>query len=90
VNPGDEKSKRDEAKTRAEEAFQAKQQRDDNVKAQLRKERAATEAKTKKLRGLRLEHEAKGQAVARSIGEGISGMPLPARKAKPKAKTRKK
>lgn len=76
--------------TRAEAAFQAVQQRDNNVKAQLQKERAATEAKTKKLRGLRLEHEAKGQAVARSIGKGISGMPLPARKAKPARKNRKK
>jgi hypothetical protein len=55
--------------------FTASEQRDRTVKAEIEKERAALDAKTAKLRALRLAHEAEEQAKA-------AANPKPAEKAK--------
>jgi len=60
-------------KKTAEERFKLAERRDSTAKAEIEKERAATAAKTKKLRALRLAHEAKERAAAKSIGSAVSG-----------------
>jgi hypothetical protein len=55
--------------------FTASEQRDRTVKAEIEKERAALDAKTAKLRALRLAHEAEERAKA-------AANPKPAEKAK--------
>ena len=68
-------------KTRAQTHFQAAERRDEFVRNELARERAATDAKTAKLRALRLAHEAEERARE-------AANPKPA--AKPKRATRKK
>ena len=60
--------------------FTASEQRDRSVKAEIEKERAALDAKTARLRALRLAHEAEERAKA-------AAAPAPA--VKPGAKARK-
>jgi hypothetical protein len=72
-------SDRSDSHTKA--PFTASEQRDRTVKAEIEKERAALDAKTAKLRALRLAHEAEERARE-------AANPKPA--AKPKRATRKK
>jgi hypothetical protein len=58
------KSDRDGAKRRAQNHFTAAQQRDDLVRDEIAKERAATDAKTARLRALRLAKEEEDRATA--------------------------
>jgi hypothetical protein len=53
------------ARTRAEAHFSASEQRDAMVKAEIARERAATDAKTARLKALRLAREAE-EAAARA------------------------
>jgi len=68
-----DKDERERSRQRAEEKFKAVERRDSSVKAEMEKERAATAAKTKKLRALRLAHEEKERAAAKSIGSAVFG-----------------
>ena len=52
------------ARTRAETLFTASEMRDSQIKEQLAKERAATDAKTARLKALRLAKEAEERAQA--------------------------
>jgi hypothetical protein len=52
------------ALTRAQAAFSASEQRSRMVLEQVEKERAATDAKTAKLKALRLAKEAEDKAIA--------------------------
>lgn len=52
------------ARTRAEAHFSASEQRDVMVKAEIARERAATDAKTARLKALRLAKEAEEAATA--------------------------
>jgi hypothetical protein len=72
-------SDRSDSHTRA--PFTASEQRDRTVKAEIEKERAATDAKTARLRALRLAHEEEERAKA-------AANPKPAEK--PKRGARKK
>jgi uncharacterized protein YqfA (UPF0365 family) len=63
------------ARTRAEAHFSASEQRDAMVKAEIAKERAATDAKTARLKALRLAKEAEEAAAA-------AANPAPAQKKK--------
>ena len=67
---------RDAARTRAQNHFAKAEQRDVLVREDLARERAATDAKTAKLRALRLAKEEEERAAAKDA-------PAPA--AKPKA-----
>jgi hypothetical protein len=69
------------ARTRAEAAFSASEQRDVLVKTEIAKERAATDAKTARLKALRLAKEAEEAAAL-----ALNPPPPPAKK---KAKTRR-
>ena len=71
-----DKDERERSRQRAEEKFKAVERRDSSVKAEMEKERAATAAKTKKLRALRLAHEEKERAAAKSVGTALTGLPL--------------
>ena len=68
-----DKDERERSRQRAEEKFKAVERRDSSVKSEVEKERAATAAKTKKLRALRLANEAKERAAAKSIGSAVFG-----------------
>ena len=72
-------SDRGDLHTRA--PFTASEQRDRSVKAEIEKERAALDAKTARLKALRLAHEAEERAKA-------AANPKPAEK--PKRASRKK
>ena len=50
--------KHDTPQTRAQAVFTASEQRDKLVRTEIEKERAATDAKTARLKALRLAHEA--------------------------------
>ncbi len=71
-----DKDERERSRQRAEEKFKAVERRDSSVKSEVEKERAATAAKTKKLRALRLANEAKERAAAKSVGTALTGLPL--------------
>jgi hypothetical protein len=58
------KPDRDGAKRRAQNHFAAAQQRDVLVREEIAKERAATDAKTARLRALRLAKEEEDRAAA--------------------------
>ena len=51
-------SDRNDTQNRAQAVFTASEQRDKSVRAEIEKERAATDAKTARLRALRLAKEA--------------------------------
>jgi hypothetical protein len=71
-------SDKNDAQTRAQAHFTASEQRDKSVRAEIEKERAATNAKTARLKALRLAKEAEDKAY-----EIANPKPKPA--AKPKA-----
>lgn len=54
--------KHDTPQTRAQAVFTASEQRDKLVRTEIEKERAATDAKTARLKALRLAHEAEEAA----------------------------
>jgi colicin import membrane protein len=55
---------RNDHQTRAQAVFTASEQRDKSVRAEIEKERAATDAKTARLKALRLAREAEEAAHA--------------------------
>lgn len=57
------------AKTRAQNHFQAAERRDEFVRNELARERAATDAKTAKLRALRLAKEEEERRAADATDE---------------------
>jgi hypothetical protein len=57
------------AKTRAQNHFQAAERRDEFVRTEIARERAATDAKTAKLRALRLAKEAEEREAAADTAE---------------------
>jgi hypothetical protein len=69
------------ARTRAETLFTASEMRDTQIKEQLAKERAATDAKTVRLRALRLAKE-EADRIAKAEHDALH--PPAARKAKAK------
>ena len=68
-------SDRNDPQSRAQAVFTASEQRDKSVRAEIEKERAATDAKTARLKALRLAREAEEAAQA-------AAAPKPAKKAK--------
>jgi len=56
-------------RTRAQNHFQAAERRDEFVRNELARERAATDAKTAKLRALRLAKEEKERKAAAALPE---------------------
>lgn len=60
-------TKKDEARSRADNAFTASQQRDDSVRQMIEKERAAVAAKTARLRALRLAKEEADREAAKLL-----------------------
>lgn len=58
---------RQAARTRAQNQFKSSDQREDAIRAEIEKERAAVDAKTAKLRALRLAKEAEEKAEAERI-----------------------
>lgn len=67
------------ARSRAETLFTASEMRDSAVKAQLQKERAATDAKTVRLRALRLAKE-EADRVAQAEHDAANPPPPPRKK----------
>ena len=57
-------SDRNDTQSRAQAVFTASEQRDKSVRAEIEKERAATDAKTARLKALRLAREAEEAAQA--------------------------
>jgi len=74
-------TKKDEARSRANNAFTASQQRDDTVKREIEKERAAIMAKSARLKILRLAKEEADREAAKLLP------PAPAKKRAPRKKT---
>jgi hypothetical protein len=75
---------RDGARRRAQNHFQVQAERDATVKAEIAHERAVSDAKTAKLRALRLaKEEAERQAALAAPPK-----PAPVKKKKPTAKAR--
>jgi len=68
-------SDRNDPQSRAQAVFTASEQRDKSVRAEIEKERAATDAKTARLKALRLAREAEEAAQA-------AANPKPAKKIK--------
>ena len=62
-------NERNTARTRAQNHFQAAERRDQLVRDEIARERAATDAKTAKLRALRLAKEEADRASSLSNGE---------------------
>jgi len=75
-------SGRNDPQSRAQAVFTAPELRDKSVRAEIEKERAATDAKTVRLKALRLAKEA--EDAARAAAEGKSGAGK--KPAKPRAK----
>lgn len=75
-------SQKDDARSRADSAFTASQQRDDAVKREIEKERAAIIAKSARLKALRLAKE----AADREAAALLPPKPLPKKRA-PRKKT---
>lgn len=61
------RDRRDAARNKAMSHFQKAEKRDEQIRADLDKERAATEAKTAKLRALRLARDAEEAAEAERV-----------------------
>ena len=77
------------ARGRAEAVFTASEQRDAAVHEQIRKERAASDAKTARLRALRLEKEAADKA-AEAQPTDAGGKPAPAKRSRGRKPTTKR
>jgi hypothetical protein len=75
-------SDRNDPQSRAHAVFTASEQRDKSVRAEIEKERAATDAKTARLKSLRLAREAEEAAHA-------AANPKPAAAKKTKAAKKK-
>jgi hypothetical protein len=73
-------TEREAARTKAQSHFQASEKRDQLVREEIARERAATDAKTAKLRALRMAKEEEERAVA-------ANAPAPAPKAKKRVRT---
>jgi len=71
-------STRDAARNRAQTHFAASEQRDETVKQIISSERAALEAKTAKLRALRLAKEEQDRETARL--EALNAPPAPVKR----------
>lgn len=74
-------SDRNDPQSRAQAVFTASEQRDKSVRAEIEKERAATDAKTARLKALRLAKEAEEAAHA-----AANPKPAPVKAAKKTAK----
>ncbi len=74
-------SDRNDPQNRAQAVFTASEQRDKSVRAEIEKERAATDAKTARLRALRLAKEA-----ADAAEEAANPKPVIAKPAKKSVK----
>jgi hypothetical protein len=59
--------KHDNPQSRAQAVFTASEQRDKLVRTEIEKERAATDAKTARLKALRLAHEAEEAAKPKPV-----------------------
>ncbi|MES2253473.1 MAG: hypothetical protein V4559_00380 [Pseudomonadota bacterium] len=77
-------SDRNDPQSRAQAVFTASEQRDKSVRAEIEKERAATDAKTARLKALRLAKEAEAAAF-----EAANPKPKPAPKAAKKTVKKK-
>lgn len=77
-------SDKNDPQNRAQAVFTASEQRDKSVRAEIEKERAATDAKTARLRALRLAKEA---ADAAERAANPKPAPLKATKTSAKKKT---
>lgn len=73
-------SDRNDPQNRAQAVFTASEQRDKSVRAEIEKERAATDAKTARLRALRLAKEAEDAAL-----EAANPKPVPVKPARKSA-----
>jgi hypothetical protein len=62
-------TERNAARTRAQNHFQAAERRDEFVRTEIARERAATDAKTAKLRALRLAKEEADREAAADTAE---------------------
>lgn len=82
-NPGTGGKNREAARTRAQSHFHAAERRDEMVRHELAKERAASDAKTARLRALRLAKEEEDRIAAEA--EALANPPKPKAKAKSKA-----
>jgi hypothetical protein len=60
------------AKTRAQNHFQAAERRDEFVRNEIARERAATDAKTAKLRALRLAKEEEDRKAAADTADDVA------------------
>lgn len=74
-------SDRNDPQSRAQAVFTASEQRDKSVRAEIEKERAATDAKTARLKALRLAKEAEDAA-----NEAANPKPVAVKAAKKSAK----
>ena len=74
-------SDRNDPQSRAQAVFTASEQRDKSVRAEIEKERAATDAKTARLKALRLAKEAEDAA-----NEAANPKPVAAKAAKKSVK----
>lgn len=73
-------TEREAARTKAQSHFQASEKRDQLVREEIARERAVTDAKTAKLRALRLAKEEEDRVAA-------ANAPAPAPKAKKRIRT---
>lgn len=74
-------SDRNDPQNRAQAVFTASEQRDKSVRAEIEKERAATDAKTARLKALRLAKEAEDAAL-----EAANPKPVPVKAVKKSVK----
>lgn len=75
------------ARNRAQTHFKSSEQRDDALRADLQKERAAVDAKTAKLRALRLAKETADRAEAERLAAEAPAKKSPANSAKKSGRT---
>lgn len=76
---------RDAARGKAQKYFTQSEQRDTLVKQEIEKERAAFDARTAKLRALRLAKEAAEKADAAKENAGEAGAPTKPKRARRRA-----
>lgn len=77
-------SEREATRNRAQQHFAASEQRDDQIKQMIEKERAATDAKTAKLRALRLAKE-EADRIAAANAPPVESAKIRGRKSRSKA-----
>ena len=83
----DPRDANDKARTKAQSHFTQSEQRDKLIKQEIEKERAATDAKTAKLRALRLAKEAAEKEAADKEAAEKAATAKPAPRKKRPAKT---